>query len=148
VALCTVAVIPLKVMVFSAGVDEKFIPLIVTFVPTGPLSGSTELIPGALASTVKVGPVAVSWSTMTLISPLTAPCGTFVLITSAAAESTEALIPLNVTVSPDARSLKPLPSMGTTIPCGPDRGVYRIYIELWRWVGTYPTLFVTTSYDS
>ena len=37
-ALETVAVVPLKVTVFEAGVAEKPVPLIVTVVPTGPVT--------------------------------------------------------------------------------------------------------------
>jgi hypothetical protein len=42
-ALETVAVVPLNVTVFDAGVAEKPVPLMVTVVPTGPVTGTNEI---------------------------------------------------------------------------------------------------------
>ena len=55
----------------------KFVPLIVTLVPTGPLAGAKLVIVGALAVTVKlVALVAVPPAVVTLTGPVAAPAGT------------------------------------------------------------------------
>ena len=55
----------------------KFVPLIVTPVPTGPLVGAKLVIAGALAVTVKlVELVAVPPGVVTLTEPVVAPAGT------------------------------------------------------------------------
>ena len=68
-----VALTPLKV---TAVAPVKFVPLIVTLVPTGPLVGVTLVIRGA---TVKLVPlVAVPPGVVTLSGPVVAPAGTVV----------------------------------------------------------------------
>ena len=55
----------------------KFVPLIVTLVPTGPLVGVTLVIVGGLAVTVKVlALVAVPAGVVTVSGPVVAPVGT------------------------------------------------------------------------
>ena len=57
----------------------KFVPLIVTLVPTGPLVGVKLVIVGALAVTVKLLVlVAVPAEVVTLIGPVVAPVGAVV----------------------------------------------------------------------
>ena len=68
------AVVPLNV---TAVAPVKFVPLIVTLVPTGPLAGAKLVIVGALALTVKlVELVAVPPGVVTLTGPVVAPAGT------------------------------------------------------------------------
>jgi len=68
------AVIPLNL---TADAPVKFVPLIVTLVPVGPLAGVKLVIVGALAVTVKlVALVAVPPGAVTLSGPVVAPAGT------------------------------------------------------------------------
>jgi len=61
----------------TAVAPVKFVPLIVTLVPAGPVAGVKVVIVGALAVTVKlVALVAVPPDVVTLSGPLAAPAGT------------------------------------------------------------------------
>jgi hypothetical protein len=67
-------VVPLNA---TAVAPVKFVPLIVTLVPAGPLVGVKPVIVGALAPTVKVlALVAVPVGVVTLTGPVVAPAGT------------------------------------------------------------------------
>ena len=68
------ALVPLKA---TAIAPVKFVPLIVTVLPAGPLVGVKLMIVGALAATVKfVALVAVPADVVTLSGPVVAPAGT------------------------------------------------------------------------
>ena len=68
------AAVPLNL---TADAPVKFVPLIVTLVPVGPLAGVKLVIVGALAVTVKlVALVAVPPGAVTLSEPVVAPAGT------------------------------------------------------------------------
>ena len=68
-----VAVVPLKV---TAVAPLKFVPLIVTLVPAGPLVGVNPVIVGALVAIVKLlALVAVPAGVVTLSVPVVAPAG-------------------------------------------------------------------------
>ena len=68
------AAVPLNA---TAVAPVKFVPLIVTLVPVGPLAGVKLVIVGALAVTVKlVALVAVPPGAVTLSGPVVAPAGT------------------------------------------------------------------------
>src|SRR5215831_10428173 len=54
--LVGVAAVPLNVTVLVPFVDPKFVPVIVTAVPTGPLTGDKLLMIGSALATVNVGP--------------------------------------------------------------------------------------------
>jgi hypothetical protein len=61
----------------TAVTPVKFVPLIVTLVPAGPLAGVKLVIVGALALTVKLlALVAVPPDVVTLSGPVVAPAGT------------------------------------------------------------------------
>ena len=61
----------------TAVAPVKFVPLIVTLVPTGPLVGVKLVIVGGLAVTVKgLALVAVPPGVVTLTGPVVAPVGT------------------------------------------------------------------------
>ena len=69
-----VAALPLNA---TALAPVKFVPVIVTLVPTGPLAGVKLVIVGALALTVKLAElVAVPPGVVTLTGPVVAPAGT------------------------------------------------------------------------
>ena len=68
------AAVPLKL---TAVAPVKFVPLIVTLVPAGPLVGVKPVIVGALAAIVKLlALVAVPSGVVTLTGPVVAPAGT------------------------------------------------------------------------
>ena len=75
----------------------KFVPVIVTVVPTLPDVGVNDVIVGmAPAVTVKlVALVAVFPPTVTVIFPVDAPAGTVVVIEVAVLAVTTAVVPLN-----------------------------------------------------
>ena len=60
----------------TAVVPVKFVPLIVTLVPTGPLVGVTLAIVGAGMTVKLVALVAVPPGVATLTGPVVAPAGT------------------------------------------------------------------------
>jgi hypothetical protein len=80
VALQLVAIpaeIPLKATVFDPCVAPKFVPVIVTGVPTGPEVGLRPVMDGPEAEvTVKVTPLLPTPPTVTTTLPVVAPAGT------------------------------------------------------------------------
>ena len=69
-----IAAVPLNL---TADAPVKFVPVIVTLVPTGPLAGVKLVIVGALALTVKLAElVAVPPGVVTVTGPVVAPAGT------------------------------------------------------------------------
>src|SRR6266567_3928736 len=72
--LVGVAVVPLKVTVLVPWVAPKFVPVIVTEVPAGPLFGLRPLILGDV--TVKGTALLVTTPTVTVTLPVVAPLGT------------------------------------------------------------------------
>src|SRR5258706_301001 len=104
----------------------KFVPLIVTLVPAGPLVGVKLVIAGGLADPVNtLALVAVPPGVVTLIDPVVAPAGTVACIVVAEFTVNVALTPLNFTaVAP----LKFVPLIVTLVPTGPLVGV-KLVIE-------------------
>jgi hypothetical protein len=128
VAFCTekVAETPLK---RTAVAPVKFVPLILTEVPTGPLVGLNDVIVGApVAVTVKfVELVAVPVGVVTRIGPVVAPVGTVTVI----------LVPAPFTVKPGAFTLlnetavapvKLVPLIWTEVPTGPLVGLNDVIV--------------------
>ena len=68
-----VALAPLKATTVVPG---KFVPLMVTLVPTGPLAGVKPVIVGRLITVKLPALVAVPPGVVTLIVPVVAPAGT------------------------------------------------------------------------
>src|SRR2546426_9344672 len=84
----------------TAVAPVKFVPLIVTLVPTGPLVGVKLVIVGALATTVNVlALVAVPPGVVTLSCPVVAPADTVAWIAVAKLTVQLAPTPLDVTVA-------------------------------------------------
>src|SRR5207247_896685 len=111
------ALVPLKV---TAVAPVKFVPLIVTVVPTGPLVGVKLVMVGGLAVTVKLLElVAVPPEVVTLSGPVVAPLGTVAEIEVAVVTVKVALVPLKVTaVAP----VKFVPLIVSVVPTGPLHG--------------------------
>jgi hypothetical protein len=99
-------------------VPVRFVPVIVTVVPTGPEVGEKEEIIGAAAVvTVKLWElVAVPSRVVTLIGPVVAPEGTVVVILVFEFTVIVAETPLNFTLVAAVRSV---PWIVTAMPTGP-----------------------------
>src|SRR2546427_10803030 len=104
----------------TAVVPMRFVPLMVTAVPTGPLAGERLAMVGGLSTVNVFALVAVPPGVVTLSGPVAAPAGTAVWIALSEETVKLALTPLNATaVAP----LKLLPLMVTLAPTGPLVGV-------------------------
>src|SRR5580704_9222897 len=88
------AAVPLNV---TAVAPVKFVPLIVTLAPTGPLVGVTVAIVGAGMTVKLVAPVAVPPGVVTLTGPVAAAAGTVAWIAVSEVTVKLAAVPLNVT---------------------------------------------------
>jgi hypothetical protein len=104
----------------TADVPERFAPEIVTAVPTGPETGSNEVIDGGAAVTLKSGPIPVPPGVVTETGPVVAPFGTVVVICASESTVNEALAPLKATFVAPA-SAEPL--IVTVVPTGPPSGL-------------------------
>ncbi len=125
----TVAVVPLNCTVLLAGVVLKFVPVIVTVVPTGPLEGVNEVMVGSAAAvtTKSSALVTVVQFTVTDILPVLAPAGTEVVMLVAVLAVTVAVMLLkNLTPLFAGVALKPVPVMVTVVPTGPVAGVNEV----------------------
>ena len=102
VAFCTVKVVAETPLKRTAVAPVKFVPLIWTEVPTGPLVGLNDVIVGApvpVPVTVKfVELVAVPSGLVTAIGPVVAPDGTVAVIFCALSIVNVADVPLKVTL--------------------------------------------------
>jgi hypothetical protein len=116
------ALTPLKV---TAVTPVKFVPLIATIVPTGPLVGVKPVIVGGLTTVKLPALVAVPPGVVTLIAPVVAPAGTVAWIAVAEPTTKLALTPLKVTaVTP----VKFVPLTATLVPTGPLVGVKPVIV--------------------
>src|SRR5207245_1179370 len=89
-----VALTPLKA---TAVAPVKFVPLIVTLVPTGPLVGVKLAIVGGLTTVNELALVAVPPGVVTLSGPVVAPAGTVAWIAVAEVTVKVALTQLRTT---------------------------------------------------
>jgi hypothetical protein len=113
------AAAPLKVTVPC--VVPKFIPVIVTAVPTCPAVGERLLITGVF-STEKLVPLLETPDTVTTTFPVVAPLGTGTTIDTAFQLLGVADVPLNVTVLVPWLEPKLVPVMVTEVPDTPEVG--------------------------
>jgi hypothetical protein len=122
VAFCTVKVVAETPLKRTAVAPVKFVPLIWTEVPTGPLVGLNDVIVGApVVVTVKfVELVAVPSGLVTAIGPVVAPAGTVAVIFCGLSIVNVAVVPLKVTlVTLGSLPLKFWPWIVTEVPTGP-----------------------------
>lgn len=101
----------------------RFVPDIVTTVPTGPLAGvNPEIVAGCDVVTVKFDVlVAVPCEEVTLIGPVVAPAGTVALSdVDDTGVMLVAAVVLNLT---DVTPVRAVPVIVTTVPTGPVAGV-------------------------
>ena len=109
VSLVVLATVPLNLTVAPA----RFVPVIVTEVPTVPLVGVKPAIAGLTVKLEAV--VTVPAAVVTEIGPVVAPTGTATVIVDAVSVAGFAVVPLNDTVA-DPRLV---PVIVTTVPTGP-----------------------------
>jgi hypothetical protein len=117
-----VAAVPLN---FTLVAPERFVPVMVTGVPTPPLVGVKLVIVGA-ATTVKLDElVTVPPGVVTLIFPVEAPVGTVVAIEVAVTVPRVAAVPLNFTLVAPVRFV---PVMVTGVPTPPLVGLELVIV--------------------
>ena len=128
----TAAVPPGNATVLPAVVATKFVPVIVTEVPAGPLVGLRPVIVGApvaAAGTVNsLTLVHVPPGVAMLIRPVVAPTGTEQVISVVVMVSTTAVTPLNATAVAPAVVSKLVPTMVTPVPTAPVLGVKLVIV--------------------
>ena len=102
----------------TAAAPAKFVPVIVTPVPTGPLAGVKEVMAGVTVKRVVVfkGPLP---GVVTVMGPVVAPAGTVVVIVPGGLSVKVAVTPLNETAVAPA---KVVPVIVTPVPTGPKVG--------------------------
>jgi hypothetical protein len=119
--LLGVAAVPLNVTVLVPCVVPKFVPVMVTAVPTGPEVGDRFVMLGGTV-TVKLTPVLARAPTVTTTFPVVAPVGTGTTMLVALQLLGVAEVPLNVTVLVPCVAPKFVPVMVTAVPTGPEVG--------------------------
>src|ERR1017187_8392598 len=121
-AVASAAMVPLNVTVLLPWLAPKFVPLMVTALPTGPEVGDRLLMPGATV-TVNGEPLLANPPTVTTTLPVVAPPGTLtVMLLALQAAAAAAVVPLNVTVLLPWLAPKFVPVMVTAVPTGPEVG--------------------------
>lgn len=120
-----VAAVPPKL---TAVVPMKFVPVMVTVVPLGPVVGVKLVIVGGRA-TVKLELLVIELHpNATLMVPVVAPAGTEVVILVAVLAITVAVVPLNVTMLLAGVVLKFVPVMLTVVPGVPNVGENEVMV--------------------
>ena len=114
--LVVVAVVPLN---FTVPEDPRFVPVIVTALPTAPDVGFRLVIEGVDPFTVKATPLLATPPAVTITFPVVAPPGTVVAILVALQLVVVAAVPLNVTIPEDPKFV---PMIVTAVPTAPDVG--------------------------
>jgi hypothetical protein len=110
------AVVPLNRTLVA---PPKFVPVIVTGVPAGPLAGAKESMVGAGMNVKSLSLMAVPPGVVMLIFPVVAPAGTDVSIRVPEATVKLAGVPLNRTLMAPPKSV---PEIVTEAPTGPLTG--------------------------
>ena len=135
-----VAVVPLNVTVLVPCVEPKFVPVIVTDVPTAPDVGLRLVIVG-VASTVKLDPLLATPPTVTTTFPVVAPAGTgTTMLVALQLVIVVAVVPLNVTVLVPCVAPKFVPVIVTDVPTAPDVGLRLVIVGVASTVKLDPLL--------
>jgi hypothetical protein len=108
-------------LAFVKVAPEKFVPVKVTTVPTGPATGVKPVKVGGGMTVKCVALVAVPPGVLTTIGPVVAPAGTVAVASVSLTTVAVATTPLKLTTVPVA--VKLLPVKVTTVPTGPEVGV-------------------------
>lgn len=123
--LVGVAVVPLKVTVLVPCEAPKFVPVIVTEVPTEPDVGDRLVM---LGLAVKGTPLLASPLTVTTTLPVVAPLGSGTTMLVALQLVGVAAVPLNVTVLLPCAEAKFVPVIVTEVPTGPEAGLMLVML--------------------
>ena len=126
--LVGVASVPLNVTVLVPCVSPKFIPLIVTDVPTSPDVADKPTMLGAGPVTVKFTPLLAAPATVTMTFPVTAPFGTGTTMLVALQLVGVANAALNFNVLAPCVAPKFVPVIVTDAPIGPEVGLRPVII--------------------
>jgi len=113
-----VSAVPLNLTVLVPCVAPKFVPVIVTAVPTGPVVGVRFVNVGA-TGTVYVSALLARPPTVTMTLPVVAPVGTGTAMLVADQLVGVAAVPLNFTVLLPWVAAKFVPVIVTAVPTGP-----------------------------
>jgi hypothetical protein len=117
--LVGVVAVPLKLAVLVPCVDPKFVPVIVTDVPTAPEVGERLVMVG---DNEKVTPLLARLPTVTTTFPVVAPIGTGATILVVLQPVGFAVVPLNLTVLVPWVAPKFAPVIVTDVPTAPKAG--------------------------
>ena len=123
-----VAAVPLKLTVLFAGVESKFVPVMVTEVPTLPLVGLKLVMVGGGITVKLVELVAVSPPTVTVIEPVDAPAGTEVVMLVVVLAVVVAVVLLNFTVLLAKAGSKLVPVIVMDVPTAPLVGLKEVIV--------------------
>jgi len=137
--LVGVAAVPLNVIVLVPCVAPKFVPAMVTEVPTGPEVGLRLVIPG-VGSTVKAMPLLATPAAVTTTLPVVAPAGTDTTMLEALQLEGVASVPLNVTVLAPWVAPKFVPVIVTEVPTAPEVGLTLVMAGVGSTVNAMPLL--------
>ncbi len=104
---------------FTAVVADRFVPLMMTDIPTGPLDGENPLMVGGAPAPVTLKFVELTSlpaGVVTLMRPVVAPTGTLVVICVSRFVTNTAAVPPNST---EVAPVNPVPVSVTLVPGGP-----------------------------
>src|SRR5713101_7957506 len=145
--LVGVAAVPLNVTVLVPCVAPKFVPVIVTDVPTTPAVGFKLVMLGGGGVTVKLTPLLATPPTVTTTFPVVAPAGTGATMLVALQLVGVAAVPLNVTVLVPCVAPKFVPVIVTDVPTTPEIGFKLVMlgatVKLTPLLATPPTVTTT-----
>ena len=118
----TIAPTPLNVTAFAEGVVLKFVPVMVTVLPTTPLDGETLVMVGGGSVTVKLV-LLIAWTllSVTRMGPVIAELGTLPISLTDETYVTDVARKLWKVIV--AAEVKPFPLIVTDVPTGPLAGL-------------------------
>jgi hypothetical protein len=144
-----VAAVPLNATVLDPWLAPKFVPVIVTEVPTAPDVGFRVVITGAVALTVNVTPLLAVPPTVTTTLPVVAPVGTDTTMLVALQLVGVPAVPLNLTVLVPWLAPKFVPVIVTGVVTAPEVGFKLVMlgvlptVKLIALLATPPTVTTT-----
>jgi len=142
------AAVPLKVTVLVPWVAPKFVPVMVTVVPTVPEFG-LRLVMLGVGKTAKDCPLLATPLTVTTTFPVVALAGTSTVMLVALQLEGVPAVPLKVTVLEPWDAPKFVPVIVTVAPTGPDVGLKLVIVgtgttvKLTPWLAWPPTVTIT-----
>ncbi len=145
--LVGVAVVPAKLTVLMPCVEPKFVPVIVTDVPTAPEVGDRLVMLG-VGTTVNDTPALDTPLAVTTTLPVVAPLGTDATMVVALQLVGVAAVPLNVTVLVPCVAPKFVPVIVTDVPTAPEVGERLVMLGAPTTVNEEPLLFTPLAFTT